>query len=454
MTQHTYQLDVDGMNVLAVIGWNGANGVLFCSYDDRSTTIQLGSQPQYLREDARRVLKSRRALTRMGGQAKYSRKDTCRAIANRLDLLVTQERLTEAEAQEVLTEINGKWRGLQTEHDFQRFADTNIIAKQELSKCLRVDEDFEAKIADPLCRAIKLDLEAEQDTGVTTRDDGLVIVQAATAKVNEVLAFHDLPTGDTFVAGVDSLDEAVADLRECLGESDDLASDRLTALRAANEVLAIMLDERGVPTSEHIGDNLRSVAEYLSAVEGAAKSWQERGLVWQRHAQDDADMLINEALTRTFPRTVQTGPAPRDLVEVATNTTTAGLVPVFTQTYLRRPLMGVALPPNAVKIEKGNSAALNVTGYDAAGEEVEPYTPMGATFNNMEEYVGHFRGPCVDDAIQRCMSGATDAADSESVEGYVQAMGRLAGKEVSSHIDPDEAPEAVVGRYFASEEPQ
>ena len=394
MAQHTYTLEVDGMNVLAVIAWNGANGVLFCSYDDRSTTIQLGPQPCFLREDARRALKSRRTLAAMGGQAKYSRNATCRAIANRLDLLVSRgaamsgDGLTEAEAQEVLTEINGKWRGLQTEHDFARFVSTNEVAKHELSKCLRVDEDFETKIADPLCRAIKDDLEAEQDTGVTPSDGGLAIAQAATAKVNEVLAFHALPTGETFVAGVDELDEAVADLRECLAESDDLASDRWTALTGVNEVLAIMLDARGVPSSEHIGDNLRAVAEYLSAVEAAAKVWQERGLVWQRHAQDDADMLMNEAMTRMFPRTVQTGPAPQGLVEFATNTTTSGLEPVFAQTYLHRPLMGVALPPGAVKIEKGD-----------------------------------------DTNTVTCAEAIRQHETSVGVGDYVAAMGRLAGKE-------------------------
>lgn len=304
---HTYNLTVDGLAVTAVLTFNGAHGILLCSYDDRSISVRLGWQVEYMREDACRALKSRRVMADMVGEAPYSRKATCRSIANRLDLLVGTGHIEADTAQEVINEVRGKWRGLQTSHDFDRFVSTNLTAKQHLALCKRTDDDFETLIAPALAKAIKEDIETDLEIGAPVmptgdRDAALTIAQLATGKVNEVLAFHKLPTADTYAAGIDTVDEEIAHLRGSLDESDDLASDRWTALTSVNEVLRGMLDDRGVPSGEHIGDNLRSVVEYLNAVEAAAAKWQAAGLAWQKQAQDDADMLMNEAMLRMYPR--------------------------------------------------------------------------------------------------------------------------------------------------------
>lgn len=287
---HTYNLTIDGLAVTAVLTFNGTYGLLLCSYDDRSISVRLGSQVEYMREDACRALKSRRVMADMVGEAPYSRKATCRSIANRLDMLVQQGDIEGDAAQEVINEVRGKWRGLQTSHDFDRFASTNLVAKQHLALCKRTDDDFETLIAPALAAAIKEDIETDLEIGAPVmptgdRDAALTIAQLATGKVNEVLAFHKLPTADTYAAGIDIVDEEIAHLRGALEESDDLASDRWTALMSVNEVLRCMLDDRGVPTSEHIGNNLRAVVEYLSAVEAAAAKWQAAGLAWQEKAR-------------------------------------------------------------------------------------------------------------------------------------------------------------------------
>lgn len=286
---HTYNLTIDGLAVTAVLTFNGAHGLILCSYDDRSISVRLGSQVEYMREDACRALKSRRVMADMVGEAPYSRKATCRSIANRLDLLVQQGDIDTDAAQEVINEVRGKWRGLQTSHDFDRFVSTNLTAKQHLALCKRTDDDFETLIAPALAKAIKEDIETDLEIGAPVmptedRDAALTVAQLATGKVNEVLAFHDLPTADTYAAGIDIVDEEIAHLRGSLEESDDLASDRWTALTSVNEVLRCMLDDRGVPTGEHIGDNLRAVVEYMSAVEAAAAKWQAAGLKWQEKA--------------------------------------------------------------------------------------------------------------------------------------------------------------------------
>ena len=338
---HTYNLTIDGLAVTAVLTFNGTYGILLCSYDDRSISVRLGSQVEYMREDACRALKSRRVMADMVGEAPYSRKATCRSIANRLDLLVQQGDIEGDAAQEVINEVRGKWRGLQTSHDFDRFASTNLVAKQHLALCKRTDDDFETLIAPALAAAIKEDIETDLEIGAPVmptedRDAALTVAQLATGKVNEVLAFHDLPTADTYAAGIDIVDEEIAHLRGSLEESDDLASDRWTALTSVNEVLCCMLDDRGVPTGEHMGDNLRAVVEYLSAVEAAAAKWQTAGLAWQKQAQDDADMLMHEAMLRMYPRSTHlTSHRPKGLLEVAGNVT-AGLEPVYSETYERR----------------------------------------------------------------------------------------------------------------------
>jgi len=284
---HTYNLTIDGLAVTAVLTFNGSHGLLLCSYDDRSISVRLGSQVEYMREDACRALKSRRVMADMVGEAPYSRKATCRSIANRLDLLVQQGDIEADTAQEVVTEVKGKWRGLQTSHDFDRFVSTNLVAKQHLALCKRTDDDFETLIAPALAKAIKEDIETDLEIGAPVmstgdRDAALEIVELATGKVNAVLDFHGLPTADTYAAGIDIVDEEIAHLRGSLEESDDLASDRWTALTSVNDVLCCMLDDRGVPSGEHIGDNLRAVVEYLSAVEAAAAKWQAAGLAWQK----------------------------------------------------------------------------------------------------------------------------------------------------------------------------
>jgi len=284
---HTYNLTIDGLAVTAVLTFNGSHGLLLCSYDDRSISVRLGSQVEYMREDACRALKSRRVMADMVGEAPYSRKATCRSIANRLDLLVQQGDIEADAAQEVVTEVKGKWRGLQTSHDFDRFVSTNIVAKQHLALCKRTDDDFETLIAPALAKAIKEDVETDLEIGAPvgaepTLGDSMLTLVAE--QVKGVLTFHDLAPFASITDAIDVLDEAVADLREHLAESDDLASDRWTALTSVNDVLRCMLDDRGVPSGEHIGDNLRAVVEYLSAVEAAAAKWQAAGLAWQDSA--------------------------------------------------------------------------------------------------------------------------------------------------------------------------
>jgi len=302
---HTYNLTLDGLEVTAVLTYNGSYGLLLCSFDDRAITVRLGSQAAYLREDACRALKSRRVLTEMVGESPYSRKATCRAIANRLDLLERQMDIAEGEAQAVITEVRGKWRGLQTSHDFDRFVSTNATAKAHLTLCKRTDDDFETLIAPALAVAIKEDIETDLEIGAPVmgaadKDAGLAVAQLATDKLNEVLAFHGLTECETYADGIDALDETVADLRDCLAESDDLASDRWTALGAVNEALRCVLDDRGVPASEHVGENLRAVVEYLSAVEAAVAKWQAAGLAWQRTSRGTTPMEVHEVL-RTYP---------------------------------------------------------------------------------------------------------------------------------------------------------
>ena len=330
---HTYNLTIDGLAVTAVLTFNGAHGLLLCSYDDRSISVRLGSQVEYLREDACRALKSRRVMADMVGEAPYSRKATCRSIANRLDLLVQQGDIEGDAAQEVINEVRGKWRGLQTSHDFDRFASTNLVAKQHLALCKRTDDDFETLIAPALAAAIKEDIETDLEIGAPVlaaapdKDAGLAVAQMATGKVNEVLAFHKLPAADTYAAGIDIVDEEIAHLRGSLEESDDLASDRWTALTSVNEVLCCMLDDRGVPTTEHSGDNLRAVVEYLSAVESAATKWQAAGLAWQEKA--------TEAVPWGIPRTLRlTSHKPTRFVETIGDTT-AGIEPVYSETFER-----------------------------------------------------------------------------------------------------------------------
>jgi polyhydroxyalkanoate synthesis regulator phasin len=330
---HTYNLTTDGLAVTAVLTFNGSHGLLLCSYGDRSISVRLGSQVEYMREDACRALKSRRVMADMVGEAPYSRTATCRSIANRLDLLVQQGDIEADAAQEVVTEIMGKWRGLQTSHDFDRFVSTNLVAKQHLALCKRMDDDFETIFAPALAKAIKEDIETDLEIGVTAapdKDTGLAVAQSATDRVNAVLDFHGLPTADNYTAGIDIVDEEFAHLRGSLEESDDLASDRWTALTSVNEVLRCMLDDRGVPTSDNLGDNLRAVVEYLSAVEAAAAKWQMAGLAWQTQARDDADRLMNEAMLRMYPLDANpcherlasrvflpTGQVPRDLQSAA-----------------------------------------------------------------------------------------------------------------------------------------
>lgn len=330
---HTYNLTIDGLAVTAVLTFNGSYGLLLCSYDDRSISVRLGSQVEYMREDACRALKSRRVMADMVGEAPYSRKATCRSIANRLDLLVQSGDIEADTAQEVITEVKGKWRGLQTSHDFDRFVSTNLVAKQHLALCKRTDDDFETMIAPALAQAIKADIETDLEIGAPagaepTLGDSMLTLVAE--QVKGVLTFHDLAPFASITDAIDVLDEAVADLREHLAESDDLASDRWTALTSVNEVLSCMLDDRGVPSGEHIGDNLRAVVEYMSAVEAAAAKWQAAGLAWQAQAQEDADMLMNEAMLRMYPLDANpcherlasrvflpTGQVPRDLQSAA-----------------------------------------------------------------------------------------------------------------------------------------
>ena len=335
---HTYNLTIDGLAVTAVLTFNGAHGILLCSYDDRSISVRLGSQVEYMREDACRALKSRRVMADMVGEAQYSRKATCRSIANRLDLLVQQGDIEGDAAQEVINEVRGKWRGLQTSHDFDRFVSTNLTAKQHLALCKRTDDDFETLIAPALAKAIKEDIETDLEIGApvmgTANDANIATI--AVEKVRSVLAFHDLGECLTFVDGIDVLDETVADLRECLAESDDLASDRWAALLSTNNIVCAALNDRGVPATGLFAANVRALVEYLSAVEAAAAKWQAAGLAWQKQAQDDADMLMHEAMLRMYPRSTHlTSHRPKGLLEVAGNVT-AGLEPVYSETYERR----------------------------------------------------------------------------------------------------------------------
>jgi len=329
---HTYNLTIDGLAVTAVLTFNGSHGLLLCSYDDRSISVRLGSQVEYMREDACRALKSRRVMADMVGEAPYSRKATCRSIANRLDLLVQQGDIEADIAQEVIDEVRGKWRGLQTSHDFDRFISTNLVGKQYLGLCKRTDDDFETLIAPALAKAIKEDIETDLEIGAPVmstddRDAALEIAELATGKVNAVLDFHGLPTADTYAAGIDIVDEEIAHLRGSLEESDDLASDRWTALTSVNDVLRCMLDDRGVPSGEHIGDNLRAVVEYMNAVEAAAAKWQAAGLAWQE---------ATSATPWGTPRSLRlTSHKPTRFVEIAGGTT-AGIEPVYSDTYARR----------------------------------------------------------------------------------------------------------------------
>lgn len=284
---HTYNLTVDGLAVTAVLTFNGSHGILLCSYDDRSISVRLGSQVEYMREDACRALKSRRVMADMVGEAPYSRKATCRSIANRLDMLVQQGDIEADAAQEVITEVKGKWRGLQTSHDFDRFVSTNLVAKQHLALCKRTDDDFETLIAPALAAAIKEDINTDLEIGApmmgTANDANIATI--AVEKVRSVLAFHDLGECLTFVDGIDVLDETVADLRECLAESDDLASDRWAALLSTNNIVCAALNDRGVPATGLFAANVRALVEYLSAVEAAAAKWQAAGLAWQEKAR-------------------------------------------------------------------------------------------------------------------------------------------------------------------------
>lgn len=284
MTPLVYNLEVDSIPVHAVITWDGQRGRLMCSYEERVVCLPLSSQVQYIREDAMRALTSQRMLADMVGQLTYSRKATCRAISNRLDLLVEQGKVTEAEATDLLREVQTKWAHLQTEHDFDRFVSTNDLARRELARCKRQDEDFTRKIAPKLAEVIKVEVRAGTPAASTAEETkGRAterMLLGTLAALRGLLQRNGRPVPgahpEEVLAGVGSL-------------FDDLRAQADASLQAGalDAYLSRALEKRGIVTPGGFGPALkaRAAIEYLGAVEAAAEKWQADAKRWQKFAQ-------------------------------------------------------------------------------------------------------------------------------------------------------------------------
>lgn len=288
----TYNIVAGQIPVHAVISWDGDRGRLFCTYEERHVHVALGSQREYLREDAMRALASHRSLVEMSDQLNYCRKATCRAVANRLALLVEAGQVTEEDAREVLAEVDTKWNKLRTEHDFDRFVSTNYVARCRLDRCKRSDEDFARVVAPALAEVIKAEVKgaraAAPAAGETQGAASERVLGGLMGALKGLLQGQGRrPSDGTPEALLRGVGELVVDLRA--------QADASLQAGSTNAILSAALEHRGVVVPVAFGPALkaRAVVDYLKAVETAAAGWQVAGKRWVRLVDRRAQAYLN-----------------------------------------------------------------------------------------------------------------------------------------------------------------